>query len=149
MNRIVALLAGLGLAAALGTASAAKAEGELFIYNWTDYTAPELIEKFETETGIKVTLDTYDSNETLLAKLKSGATGYDIVVPTHNFVRIFVEEGLLEKIDVAALPGYANIEERWQKPEWDPEGAYTIPWQWGTTSFTVDTGAYAGEVDSY
>ncbi|MDJ0947023.1 MAG: extracellular solute-binding protein [Kiloniellales bacterium] len=149
MNRTLALLAGLTLAAALGAAPAAKAEGELFIYNWTDYTAPELIERFETETGVKVTLDTYDSNETLLAKLKSGATGYDIVVPTHNFVQILVTEGLLEKIDAAALPGYANIEARWQKPEWDPEGAYTIPWQWGTTSFTVDTSAYTGEVDSY
>ena len=149
MNRTVALLAGLGLAAAVGTAPAAKAEGELFIYNWTDYTAPALIEKFEAETGVKVTLDTYDSNETLLAKLKSGATGYDIVVPTHNFVRIFVEEGLLDRIDAASLPGYANIEARWQKPEWDPEGAYTVPWQWGTTSFTVDTGTYQGAVDSY
>lgn len=140
----IALAAGLALAPA-----AASAEGELFIYNWTDYTAPELIEKFETETGISVTLDTYDANETLLAKLQSGGGGYDIVVPTHNFVPILIDEGLIQKIDATSLEGYGNIEQRWQGPPWDPEAAYTVPWQWGTTSFTVDTAVYGGDIDTY
>ena len=142
------LLAALALAFAAAPATA-FAEGELFIYNWTDYTAPELIEKFEQETGINVTLDTYDSNETLLAKLKSGGGGYDIVVPTHHFVPILVKEGLIRAINAKDLEGYENIDSRWQGPEWDPENAYTIPWQWGTTAFTVDTAVYGGEVDSY
>jgi spermidine/putrescine transport system substrate-binding protein len=128
--------------------SLALAQGELFIYNWTDYTSPDLIAKFEAETGIKVTLDTYDTNETLLAKLKSGATGYDIIVPSHNFVPIFISEGLLEPINAADIAGYANIDERWRNPDWDPNNVYTIPWQWGTTSFTVNTDAYTGPVDS-
>ena len=82
---------GVVLAGAMGlAASQAQAAGELFFYNWTDYTAPEMIKKFEKETGIKVTVDTYDSNETLLAKLKSGATGYDLAVPSQNFVSIMV-----------------------------------------------------------
>ena len=69
-------LLGVAMAGALGlAASQAQAAGELYFYNWTDYTAPKMIAKFEKETGIKVTVDTYDSNETLLAKLKSGATG--------------------------------------------------------------------------
>ena len=73
------------VAATLSLASGlAKAEGELFIYNWTEYTPPALVEKFEAETGIKVSVDTYDSNETLLAKLQAGATGYDLVVPSQN-----------------------------------------------------------------
>jgi spermidine/putrescine transport system substrate-binding protein len=126
----------------------APAQGELFIYNWTDYTNPEVIEKFEAETGIKVTLDTYDTNETLLAKLKSGAAGYDIIVPSHNFVPIFIAEGLLEPINASELPGYENIDERWRNPEWDPNNVYTIPWQWGTTSFTVNTEKYTGPADS-
>jgi spermidine/putrescine transport system substrate-binding protein len=128
--------------------SLASAQGELFIYNWTDYTNPDLITKFEAETGIKVTLDTYDSNETLLAKLKSGATGYDIIVPSHNFVPVFIQEGLLEPINAADLPGYSNIDARWQNPDWDPGSVYTIPWQWGTTSFTVNTEKYTEPVDS-
>jgi spermidine/putrescine transport system substrate-binding protein len=128
--------------------SLAFAQGELFIYNWTDYTNPELITKFEAETGIKVTLDTYDTNETLLAKLKSGAAGYDIIVPSHNFVPIFIAEGLLEPVNAASLPGYANIDPRWQNPQWDPGNVYTIPWQWGTTSFTINTEKYTGPADS-
>ena len=141
-------LAALTMSVGFG-AAAAQAEGELFIYNWTDYTAPELIEKFEQETGIKVTLDTYDSNETLLAKLQSGATGYDIVVPSHNFVDIFVQEGLLQKIDASELSGYENLAEDFRSPPWDPDNAYTVPWQWGTTSFTVDTEAFSGDIDTY
>ncbi len=143
---LLAAVAATGLAFATAPASA---EGELLIYNWTDYTAPDLIEKFEKETGINVTLDTYDSNETLLAKLKSGAGGYDIIVPTHNIVPILIEEGLIQEINAADLPGYDNIDDRWKSPAWDQGNAYTIPWQWGTTSFTVDTAVYKGDIDTF
>jgi spermidine/putrescine transport system substrate-binding protein len=140
----------LGVAAALVlSAVGAAADGELFLYNWTDYTSPELIDKFERETGIEVTLDTYDSNETLLAKLKQGGGGYDVVVPSHNFVGILIAEGLIQKINAQSLPGYDNIDPRWRGPEWDPGNGYTVPWQWGTTSFTVDTAVYGGDIDTY
>jgi spermidine/putrescine transport system substrate-binding protein len=101
MKRLVCLLTLLLFAVSL-------AQGELFIYNWSDYTSPELIEKFEAETGIKVTLDIYDSNETLLAKMKSGATGFDIIVPSHSFIPIFINESLLEPINASELPGYTH-----------------------------------------
>lgn len=139
-------LAGVGLALSAGVA---LAEGDLFLYNWTDYTAPELITKFESETGISVTLDTYDSNETLLAKLQSGATGYDIVVPSHNFVEIFVSEGLLQPINASALASYGNLNADFTSPSWDSENTYTVPWQWGTTSFTVNTKIFGGEINTY
>ena len=139
----------LGATALSFVAGTSHAEGELFIYNWTDYTAPDLIEKFEAETGISVTLDTYDSNETLLAKLQSGATGYDIVVPSHNFVEIFISEGLLQPINASALAGYSNINADFTSPSWDENNTYTIPWQWGTTSFTVNTDVYGGDIDTY
>ena len=95
MNRITA--GSIAAAMLLWASGAAWAEGELYIYNWSDYTSPELVEKFEAETGITVTIDTYDSNETALAKLQSGATGYDIVVPSQHFVEIMVKEGLLQE----------------------------------------------------
>ncbi len=93
------------------TTGLARAEGELFIYNWTEYTPPELIAKFEKETGIKVSVDTYDSNETLLAKLQAGATGYDIVVPSQNFVPIMINEGLIQKVGVHKLPNFKNMKD--------------------------------------
>jgi spermidine/putrescine transport system substrate-binding protein len=144
MKKITTSLLGL----LLGT-GAAFADGELFVYNWTDYTAPELIKKFEAETGISVTLDTYDSNETLLAKLQSGATGYDMVVPSHNFVEIFVSEGLLQPINASKLEGADNLNADFTSPSWDKDNTYTIPWQWGTTSFTVNTDVYSGDINTY
>ncbi|PHR88358.1 MAG: spermidine/putrescine ABC transporter substrate-binding protein, partial [Blastopirellula sp.] len=131
------------------TAGAALAEGELFMYNWTDYTSPELIKKFEKEHDVKVTLDTFDSNETLLAKLKSGGTGYDIIVPGQNFIPVFIKEGLLQKIDASKLAGYQNIADDLVSPAWDAKNAYTIPWQWGTTTFAVNTAIYSGDIDTY
>ena len=129
-------------------AGSAYADGDLFIYNWTDYTSPEMIAKFEKDTGIKVTLDTYDSNETLLAKLKSGSAGYDIIVVSSDFVEIFAKEGLITKIDAPTLPGFANLDKRWIHPAWDKDNAYTIPWNWGTTSFSVNTDKVKGPIDS-
>lgn len=144
MKIITTSLAGLLL-----STSSAFAEGELFLYNWTDYTAPDLIEKFESETGISVTLDTYDSNETLLAKLQSGATGYDIVVPSHNFVEIFVSEGLLQAINASELANAANLNAAFTSPSWDANNTYTVPWQWGTTSYTVNTDVFGGDINTY
>ena len=123
----------------LAAAAPARAGGELFLYNWTDYTSPDLVKKFETETGVKVTLDTYDSNETLLAKLKSGSAGYDIVVVSSDFVPIFAKEGLIQKIDAAGMPGYGNILDRWRSPAWDKDNTYSIPYDWGVTSYSYNT----------
>lgn len=142
MKRVIPILTAVALSLAMGLA---RAEGELFIYNWTEYTPPELIEKFEKETGIKVSVDTYDSNETLLAKLQAGATGYDLVVPSQNFVPILIKENLIQKVAVHELPNYANYEDRWKNPEWDPEQEYSAPWQWGTTSFSYNSELYSGK----
>ena len=134
--------------AILACPAGAEAAGELFIYNWTDYTSPVLIKKFEKETGIKVSIDTYDSNETLLAKLKSGSGGYDIVVVSSDFVSVFAQQGLIQRIDAAQLTSYTNIEPRWRSPAFDKDNAYSIPFHWGVTSFAVDTAFVKGPVDS-
>lgn len=147
-QKLMKLLGASAISLVMG-ATTALADGDLFIYNWTDYTAPDLIKKFEMETGINVTIDTYDSNESLLAKLKSGAKGYDIIVPSHSFVKIFIQEGLLEKINASELNGYENIKKEFRDTTWDSGNVYTIPWQWGTTSFIVNTDVYKGDIDTY
>jgi len=134
-------------AAAALMATTAMAE-QLHLYNWTDYTAPDLIAKFEAKTGIDVVVDTYDSNETLLAKLKAGATGYDLVVPSQHFVKILINEGLLQKVDIAGLPNYANVDPRWKNPDWDPNQEYSVPWQWGSASFSYRSDLYKGKGES-
>ncbi len=135
-------------ALALVTLDGAEAAGTLYIYTWTDYTAPALIAKFEKETNIKVSIDTFDSNETLLAKLKSGATGYDIVIGSSNFIPIFIDEHLIQKVEVAKWPDYKNIEARWRSPAWDKDNDYTIPFGWGVTAFMVNTKFITAPADS-
>lgn len=134
---------------AIGLPALAHADGgELHIYNWTDYTSEDMIKKFEKETGIKVTIDTYDSNETALAKISSGAAGYDVMIISNDFVPIFQKQGLLEEVDVASMPNFKNLDPKWQKRPWDPDGKYSVPWVWGTTSYSVDTAVYKGPTDS-
>lgn len=147
MNWKATLLSAAAAATILGAAPAFAA-GELHLYNWTDYTSPEMIDKFEKETGIKVTIDTYDSNETVLAKLSSGASGYDLVIVSNDFVPIFVQQNLIQKVDVAGMANFKNVDPRWQKRPWDPDAEYTVPWVWGTTSYSVDTSVYKGPADS-
>lgn len=142
----------LATAAVAGTISAcptlALAAGELHLFNWTDYTSEEMIAKFEAETGVDVTIDTYNSNETALAKLASGASGYDAIIISNDFVPIFVAQGLLQKVDVAGMPNFKNVDPAWQKRDWDPAAEYSVPWVWGTTSYSVDTAVYTGPTDS-
>ena len=74
----------------LASSTLASAEGQLQLFNWGNYTSPELLAKFEAETGIKVTVTDYDSNDSALAKIEAGGHGFDLVVPTHQYVQIFV-----------------------------------------------------------
>lgn len=126
------------------TAGGARAEGELFFYNWTNYFPPELLTKFEQDTGIKATMDGYDSNETLLAKLQAGGGGYDVVVPSDYMVKIMIDEGVLLEIDTASMANFKNVAAPHDKPPYDPERKFSAPYMWGTTGFTYDTARVPG-----
>ncbi|SNB72478.1 spermidine/putrescine transport system substrate-binding protein [Arboricoccus pini] len=148
MKSLIAALMLVGGAGAAGTPAMAQSGGELHIYNWTDYTSSEMIKKFEAETGIKVTVDTYDSNETLLAKLKAGGGGYDIVVASNDFVPILIKSKLIQEVDPYKMDTYDNLTDVGKNRSWDPGSKYTIPYQWGTTSYVADTAIYKGPMNS-
>ena len=127
------------------------AAGKLNLYNWADYTPEDLIEKFEKETGISVTVDTYDSNETLLAKLQAGggSTGYDLAVPSQHFVEIMIKEGLIEKVDgIKDMSNYKYVAEQFQGPSFDPNQDYSTPWQMGSASWAYRADSYSGNGSS-
>lgn len=138
----------IAMAALLASTALARAEGELQLFNWGDYTNPELISKFEAETGIKVTITDYDSNDTALAKVEAGGAGFDLVVPSANYVPIWVEKGLIQKLDLSKLPNHGNIAPEWKDVIWDPGREYTVPWQWGSTGVAVNQDAYSGDVNT-
>ena len=129
-------------------AGPAMAEGELNIYNWGNYTNPELIEKFEQEYDVTVNLDSYDSNETMLAKVQAGNTGYDVVVPGDYMVKVMIGEGLLAEVKPNEMENFGNVDPKWVDVWWDEGRNYSIPYQWGTTAFTVDTAVYDGDINT-
>lgn len=143
------LMAALMASAALAVALPAFADGELHIYNWGDYTNPKLIDKFEKQYNIKVTLDDYDSNETMLSKVRAGNSGYDIVVPSDYTVKIMVDEGLLEKTEPDQMSNFHNVKPEYVGVYWDNGRHYSVPWQFGTTAFAVDTSKYKGDINTY
>ncbi len=122
--------------------------GELHIYNWGNYTNPELIKKFQDTYKIKVSLDDYDSNETMLAKVTAGATGYDIVVPSDYMVSIMIKQGLLAETKPNQMANFGHVDKKWVDVYWDPGRNYTVPWQWGTTAFTVNTDVFKGDINT-
>ena len=132
----------------LAGTSLAQAEGVLQLYNWGNYTSPELLAKFEKETGIKVTVTDYDANDTALAKIRAGGHGYDIVVPSANYVPIFRDGGLIVELDQSRLKNFGNIAPEWMDVAWDPGRKYSLPWQWGSSGMAVNTKVYTGDINT-
>ncbi|MDR6951318.1 spermidine/putrescine transport system substrate-binding protein [Ancylobacter sp. 3268] len=136
------------MVAILGFAGSAAAEGALNIYNWGDYTSPEMIKKFEDKYKVKVTVTDYDSNDTALAKIRAGGHGFDIVVPSANYVPIWIKEGLLLEARPDQMSNFKNVDERWVNVPWDPGRHYTVPWQWGLSGIGVNKKVYGGDVNT-
>jgi len=120
------------LAFAAGPAFGQK---QVNVYNWSDYIAEDQLKIFSKDTGIKVNYTTYDSNEILDAKLKTGRSGYDVVVPTASpfFVRQLAAK-LYQPLDKAKLKNWGNLDSRimTELAKFDPGNVYAIPWMWGT-----------------
>ena len=139
----------LTTAALAALATSAHAEGKLSVYHWFEYIPQELVDKFQKETGIEVTIDTYDSNEAMLASLKAGKLGqYDVAVPADFMVGIMAADGMLDSFTPAELPNYGNIAPRWLDVPFDKGRTHSIPYQWGSTSFSVNRDVYKGDISS-
>ena len=104
-------------------------------YNWSDYIEPTVLDDFTKETGIKVRYDTFDSNDTLEAKLLAGKSGYDVVVPTAYFLARQIQAGIFLKLDKAKLPNLVNAWPEIAKrlASYDPGNQYAVNYMWGTT----------------
>lgn len=138
---MVARLLSVLVAGSLGWMGVANAQdNQLNIYNWAEYTAEDTIPGFERQTGIKVQYDTYDSNDTLQAKLLTGKSGYDIVVPSTHFAARQLEAGLFQKLDKSKIPNWVNLDPAIMdllKPV-DPNNEYLVPWGYGTNALGIN-----------
>ena len=108
-------------------------ESSLAIYNWSDYIAPGTVAGFQRETGVKVSYDTYESNEEMFAKLQAGGSGYDLAVPSSYMLPAMRASNLLAPLHPRYLPSRGNIDPLFRHPAFDPAETWTLPWQWGIT----------------
>jgi putrescine transport system substrate-binding protein len=140
LRRTLLALAAVGLAAA---ATSAAAQGEpkvLNVLNWADYIGPDTIKQFEKETGIKVRYDTFDSNETLHARLVAGKTGYDVVVPSSHFAKKQIDAGLFLPLDRVQLPNWKNLDPGLldKLAESDPGNKHLVTWLWSFVTVGIN-----------
>jgi putrescine transport system substrate-binding protein len=124
-----------GVAALSGPLAASAKDTQLNVYNWSDYIAKDTIPTFEKQTGVKVKYDNYDSDDTLQAKLLTGNSGYDIVVPTSNYAGKQITAGIFAPLDKSKLPNLKYLDPDLMKlvAGADPGNQYTVPWAYGTT----------------
>ncbi len=140
LRRAVAISLALVVLPTIGVAQTKQ----LFLYTWANYVPPNLIKRFESETGIKVSVDAYDSNDTMLAKLQAGGGGYDIVVPSNSVLATMIRSGLLLKIDASNMANYKNVAAPHDHPDADRNRDYSVPYLWGSTGFTYDSAKVPG-----
>lgn len=137
-------LAAAAFAAVFGFASCSKSSGNsservLNLYNWTYYTPDDVIAAFEKEFNCKVNVDSYASNEEMYTKIVGGAKGYDIVVPSQDYVSIMIEQGMLQKLDHSKLTNAGNINPAvLEKATYDPTMEYAVPYYLGAAGISVN-----------
>ena len=126
------------------TASGAKTAGQedavVNVYNWSDYIDPEVLAKFEQESGIKVNYDVFDSNEVLETRLLTGNSGYDVVVPSAYFLERQIKAGVFRKLDKSQLPNLGNLDPEiaQRSAAHDPDNEHSVVYMWGTTGIGYD-----------
>lgn len=127
-----------------------KAKNELNVFVWTEYMPQTVFAAFEKETGIKVNVTTYSSNEDMLAKVKGSNKGvYDIVVPTDYTVKLMIEQGLLAKLDKGIVKDVANIDKAYLDKEFDPGNQYSVPYMAGAAVLCVNKKLVKEKITSY
>lgn len=136
LARVAALLVGTALVAACSRGAPAP---EIAVFAWSEYVPSEVIDGFTAATGIRVNLETFASNEEMLAKLLSGATRYDVVQPSDYTVEALAREGRLQPIDASRIPNLGNVSPDFLHLPFDPGQRWTIPWMGGAVGIVVDS----------
>jgi spermidine/putrescine transport system substrate-binding protein len=145
-NRIILLLFILGI-----NHSVLANNNTLNVYNWSDYMPDDVISQFEKETGININYSTYDSNETMYAKLKADPdAGYDVIVPSSYFVGRMRRQDMLQSFDKSQFPNFKYLNPSLLNKSFDPDNNYSIPYFWGSTAIVTNKQYYTdGSITSW
>lgn len=132
-----------------GSQNASQLQEVLYYFTWSDYADPAILTDFEKKTGTRVVVDTFSSNEELLAKVQTGAIGYDIVVPSDFMAGVMAKLGLLAELDLGLIPNVKFLEQHLQGLAFDPEQKFAIPYLWGTVGIGYDSRVFPTPPDSW
>jgi len=145
MTRLAPIRPVAAALALLPAATGALAQDEVRVFNWSDYIAPAVIEAFTAATGIRVVYDVYDSNDTLEARLLAGASGFDVVVPTADFMRRQIRAGVYQPLNRDLLPNLVHLDPDLmaRAAEFDPGNTHGVIYMWGTTGLGYNVDALA------
>lgn len=152
-KKVMSVLMAAAMAAGMLTGcggSAKESKGELNLFVWTEYVSENAIKAFEEESGIKVNVSTYSSNEDLLAKLKSESEGtYDVILPSDYAVEYLAAQGKLKELDKTKLPNLENIDAAYLDQSYDPGNKYSVPYEGGVACLAVNKSKIDKEITSY
>ncbi len=133
-----------------GTSAATGGKGQLNLYIWTEYVPDSVIKGFQTQTGIKVNVSTYSTNEDMLAKVKSESEGaFDVVQPSDYMVEQMIKQGMLQKLDKSKMTNEKNISDAFLNQSYDPENQYSMPYLGGVAGIAVNTSKIKDSITSY
>ena len=152
--RILAVLLALAAVLPVIPAQAAEDNGSINVYNWGQYISDgtdgslDVIAAFEEATGIEVNYTTYDTNETMYTKLKTGGSSYDVIIPSDYMIGRLIAEDMLEPLNFDNIPNYQYVDESFKNQAYDPDNAYSVPYTWGTVGIIYNT-KYVDDASSW
>ncbi|MBK9713867.1 MAG: extracellular solute-binding protein [Kouleothrix sp.] len=126
-----------------------KLPKELHIYNWADYLDPQVLDDFEKEYGVKVSMEVYSNNEDMIAKIRPGNSGYDVVFPSDYAVEIMWRDKLIAPLDKSLLPNLAHIKKENLDLYYDKGNLYSVPYNYGTTGLAYNKQKFPSGIDSW
>lgn len=130
------------------TAHAQKAK-PLNLFCWSEYVPQAVIDGFTKETGIKVNVENYDSNEKMLAKLLAGGAKYDLIQPSEYVVESLIKQGKLAELDKAKMPNFKNLDAKYLNLAHDPGNKFSVPWMVGSVGIVVNTAKIKDPIEGY
>ena len=139
MKKIISLALIVILTLSISLLTACDDRPVLKVFNCGQYIDESVLEDFENQYGVRVIYDTYATNEEMYAKLKADPSCYDVVFPSDYMAKRMIDEGILGKLDMSAIPNYANIDEKFKGQYYDPNNEYTVPYFWGTLGILYNT----------
>lgn len=151
LNRLLALALANILSVALFV-SCGQDPGDskiINVFNYGDYIDEDLISNFEEKTGFKIQYSTYDTNEKMYSKIKSGSNSYDLVFPSDYMIEKMIAEDMAEKINFDNIPNYQYIDEDYKNLDYDPDNKYSVPYMWGTIGIIYNPEVVTSPITSW